>query len=71
MWARLNFFRVVDLELLLATYRGPDKSLTHYESRIVASAKFPSVPIFLVCVPISLNSLNVQNSAILGNFDHF
>ena len=33
-------------------------------------AKFPSVPIFLVCVPISLNSLNVQNSAIL-DFDHF
>ena len=30
-------------------------------------AKFPTVPIFLDCVPIFLNSLNVQNSAILSS----
>ena len=28
-------------------------------------AKFPTVPIFLDCIPTFLNSLNVQNSAIL------
>ena len=29
-------------------------------------AKFPTVPIFLDCVPIFLNGLSVQNGAILS-----
>ena len=54
---------VVAVAMLMLQY---NRTLIFIGTVPIFYAKFPTVPIFLDCVPTFLNSLNVQNSAILS-----